>query len=430
MAVTAKWDKKEGNEGVLTIDVSADKFNQALDQAFNKVVKTVSLPGFRKGRIPRNIFEQRFGVESLYQDAIDIVLPEAYESAVSETGIFPVDQPRIDIEEIEKGQGVTFTAEVTVKPEVTLGEYKGIEVEEESVEVTDEEVEEAINELRESQAELVIKEDGEVEEGNTVVIDFEGFLDGEAFEGGQAENHSLEIGSGQFIPGFEEQLIGEETGADVDVTLTFPEDYHVDQLAGEEALFKVKIHEIKEKELPELDDEFAKDVEEEVETLEELRTLKRQDLENGKKHEAENAKREYVVEQVTNNAEVDVPEVMIQSEVEQMMREFEQRLQMQGMTIENYTEFSGQSEEDLKEQMEKDAAQRVKTSLTLEAINEAEELEVTDEDVDKELDNLSEMYGMEKEQIVQMIGGNHAVLKDDLVIKKAIDYIVDQSVAK
>src|SRR5699024_1740994 len=212
MAVTAKWEKKEGNEGLLTVNVSPDEFDEALDEAFKKVVKTVSLPGFRKGRIPRNIFENRFGVESLYQDAIDIILPTAYEKAIDETGIFPVDQPKVDIEEIEKGKGFVFTAEVTVKPEVKLGEYKGLEVEEESIEVTDEEVEEAINELREGQAELVIKEDGKVEEGNTVVIDFEGFIDDVAFEGGKGENHPLEIGSGQFIPGFEEQLIGKETG--------------------------------------------------------------------------------------------------------------------------------------------------------------------------------------------------------------------------
>src|SRR5699024_2033717 len=223
MSVTANWEKKEGNDGVLTITVSADEFDQALDQAFTKVVKDVNLPGFRKGKVPRKIFEQRFGVESLYQDAIDIVLPGAYTKAVDETGIFPVDQPQIDVEEIEQGKDLVFVCDVTVKPEVTLGEYKGIEVEEESVEVTDEDVEQELEALQQSNAELVVKEEGKVEEGNTVVIDFEGFLDGEAFEGGKGENHPLEIGSGQFIPGFEEQLIGKETGEESEIEITFPE---------------------------------------------------------------------------------------------------------------------------------------------------------------------------------------------------------------
>src|SRR5690625_1327059 len=258
MSVTANWEKQEGNEGILTINVSADQFDQALDQAFKKVVKDVSLPGFRKGRIPRPIFEKRFGVESLYQDAVDIVVPDACREAIDITGIITVDQPKNDIEEIEKGKELIFTCEVTVKPEVKLGEYKGLEVEEESVEVTDEDVEKEIETLQQSQAELVLKEDGQVEDGNTVVIDFEGFLDGEAFEGGKGENHSLEIGSGQFIPGFEEQLIGKESGVETEIKVTFPEDYQAEDLAGKEATFKVTIHEIKEKELPELDDEDRK----------------------------------------------------------------------------------------------------------------------------------------------------------------------------
>lgn len=275
MAITANWEKKEGNEGILTITVSADQFDQALDEAFKKVVKDVDLPGFRKGKVPRPIFEQRFGVESLYQDAVDYVLPTAYGEAIDQTEIFPVDQPQVDIEEIEKGKDLVFVCEVTVKPEVTLGEYKGLEVEEETATITDEEVEEALKTLQENQAELVIKEEGTVEEGNTAVIDFEGFLNGEAFEGGKGENHPLEIGSGQFIPGFEEQLVGKASGEDVEVSIVFPEDYHAEELAGQEAVFQVKIHEIKEKETPELDDEFAKDVDEEVETLDELKEKKK-----------------------------------------------------------------------------------------------------------------------------------------------------------
>src|SRR5690625_2412934 len=304
MSVSANWEKKEGNEGVLTINVSADEFEKALDHAFKKVVKDVTLPGFRKGKIPRTIFENRFGVESLYQDAVDFILPKAYGDAIDETGIFPVDQPKIDIEEIERGKDLIFTCEVTVKPEVELGEYKGLEVEEEAVDVTNEDVEEAMKTLQENQAELVIKEEGSIEDGNTAVIDFEGFLDGEPFEGGKGENHTLEIGSGQFIPGFEEQLIGKESGDETEITVTFPADYHAEDLAGKEAQFKVKIHEVKEKEIPELDDDFAKDVDEEVETLEELKAKKEEELKKEKEQQVENNKRELLIEQVSENAKV------------------------------------------------------------------------------------------------------------------------------
>ena len=429
MSITANWEKKEGNEGVLTITVSADEFGEALDQAFKKVVKDVTLPGFRKGKIPRPIFENRFGVESLYQDAVDIILPTAYSQAVEQADIFPVDQPQVDIEEIEKGKDLVFVCEVTVKPEVTLGEYKGLEVEEETATITDEEVDEAIKAQQEGQAELVLKEEGTIEDGNTAVIDFEGFLDGEAFEGGKGENHPLEIGSGQFIPGFEEQLIGKEAGTETEVTLTFPEDYHAEDLAGKEAVFQVKIHEIKEKELPELDDEFAKDVDEEVETLDELKAKKKDELLQQKEQEIENTKRESLIKQVTENAEVDIPDAMVETELNQMMQEFEQRLQMQGMALEQYFQFSGQTEEELKEQMKTDAASRVKTNLTLESILEAEDLEVSEEDIDAELTEMADMYKMEKEQILGMLGGNPDVLKEDLKIKKAINFIVEESKA-
>ncbi|GGA86077.1 trigger factor [Ornithinibacillus halotolerans] len=425
--MSVKWEKKEGNEGVLTFEVSAEEFETALDKAFKKVVKTVQVPGFRKGKMPRPLFEKRFGVESLYQDAVDIVLPEAYVKAVEESGIDPIDQPSIDIDEIERGKALVFTAEVTVKPEVKLGEYKGLEVEELEVTVSDEDVDNEINQLRERHAELVVKEEGTVEEGDTVVMDFEGFLDGEAFDGGKGENHSLEIGSGQFIPGFEEQLVGKEAGVETDINVTFPEDYHAEELAGKEATFKVTIHEIKTKELPELDDEFAKDVDDEVETLEALKTKKREQLESEKKQTAENAKREELINKATDNAEVEVPEVMVDSELDRMMREFEQRLQMQGMTLDLYYQFSGQDENALKEQMREDAGKRVKTNLTLEAIVKAENLEVSDEDLNKELQTMAEMYGTDADQLVQMLGGNTDALKEDLLFRKAIDFLVENS---
>jgi trigger factor len=425
--MSAKWEKQEGNEGVLTMEVSAEEFETALDKAFKKVVKTVQIPGFRKGKVPRKLFEKRFGVESLYQDAVDIVLPDAYMKAVEETGIQPVDQPEIDVEEIERGETIVFTAKVTVKPEVKLGEYKGLEVEEISAEVTDEDVNEAIESERSRFAELVIKEEGKVEDGDTAVIDFEGFVDGEAFEGGKGENHSLEIGSGQFIPGFEEQLVGKGAGEDTEVTVNFPEDYHAEELAGKEALFKVKIHEIKAKEMPELDDEFAKDVDEEVETLDELKKKKKEQMAEQKQQDADNQKRESLINQVSDNAEADIPEAMVNTEVDQMFNEFQQRLQMQGMTMEMYSQFSGQDENALKEQMKDDAAKRVKTNLTLEAIVNAENIEVTEEDTEAELNNMASMYGTDIEQLKQMLGGNTEMVKEDLKFKKAIDFLVEHS---
>ncbi|MEN1968306.1 trigger factor [Lentibacillus sp. N15] len=428
--MTAKWEKQEGNEGVLTFDVSADDFDKALDQAFKKVVKKVQIPGFRKGKVPRKIFEKRFGVESLYQDAVDIVLPDAYMKAVEETGIEPVDQPAVDIEEIEQGKELVFTAKVTVLPEVTLGEYKGLEVEEQDTTVTDEDVDHEIEHQREHHAELIVKEEGSVEQGDTVVMDFEGFIDGEAFDGGKAENHSLEIGSGQFIPGFEDELIGKTAGEDTEVSVTFPEDYHAEELAGKEATFNVKIHEIKTKELPELDDEFAKDVDEEVETLDELKTKKKEELEAQKKQNAENQTRESLITQASDNAQVDVPSVMVDTELDRMVKEFEQRLQMQGMTMEMYQQFSGQDEAALRDQMKEDAGKRVKTNLVLDAIFEQEGLEITDADADAELENMASTYGTEVDQLKQMLGGNTDAIKEDLKFKKAIDFLVDNSTTK
>ncbi|WP_121615109.1 trigger factor [Virgibacillus halodenitrificans] len=425
--MSAKWEKQEGNEGVLTIEVSPEEFDKALDQAFKKVSKDVQIPGFRKGKIPRKIFENRFGVESLYQDAVDIVLPDAYMKAIEETNIEPVAQPEVDIETIEQGKPLVFTAKVTVKPEVKLGEYKGLEVEEQSVEVTDEDVEKEIEHQREHHAELVVKEEGTVEEGDTVVIDFEGFLGDEPFEGGKGENHSLEIGSGQFIPGFEEQLVGKKAEEDTEISLTFPEDYHAEELAGKEATFKVKIHEIKSKELPELDDEFAKDIDEEVETLDELKKKKKEELEEQKKQEAENQKRETLLEKASENAEVVIPEAMVDTELDQMVKEFEQRLQMQGMTLEMYSQFSGQDVDALKEQMKEDAEKRVKTNLTLEAIVENEDLEVSEDDLNAELENMASMYGTDIEQLKQMLGGNTDALKGELKMRKAIDFLVENS---
>lgn len=422
--MSVKWEKQEGNEGVLTVEVDAETFKTALDDAFKKVVKQVSIPGFRKGKVPRGLFEQRFGVEALYQDALDILLPVEYPKAVEEAGIEPVDRPEIDVEKIEKGESLIFTAKVTVKPEVKLGDYKGLGIEKDDTAVTAEDVQNELKALQERQAELVVKEEGAVENGDTVVLDFEGFVDGEAFEGGKAENYSLEVGSGSFIPGFEEQLTGLEAGAEKDVEVTFPEEYHAEELAGKPAVFKVKIHEIKAKELPELNDEFAKDIDEEVETLAELTEKTKKRLEEAKENEADAKLREELVLKASENAEADVPQAMIDTELDRMLKEFEQRLQMQGMNLELYTQFSGQDENALKEQMKEDAAKRVKSNLTLEAIAQAENLEVTDEEVEAELTKMAEAYNMPVENIKQAIGSTDA-MKEDLKVRKAIDFLVE-----
>ncbi|MYL50228.1 trigger factor [Halobacillus litoralis] len=428
--MSAKWEKQEGNQGTLTVEVPASEFDKALDQAFKKVVQQVQVPGFRKGKVPRKLFEQRFGVESLYQDALDIVLPQAYTEAVEETGIEPVDRPEVDVKQIEKGQDLVFTAEVTVKPEVKLGDYKGLVVEEQDTEVSDEDVENELKQMQERQAELVVKEDAAVENGDTVVMDFEGFVDGEAFEGGQADNYSLEVGSGSFIPGFEEQLVGKKAGEETDVEVTFPEEYHAEDLAGKSATFKVKLHEVKGKELPELDDEFAKDVDEDVESLEELKTKTRERLEEQKKTDAENSKRDTLVTKASENAEVEIPDAMVDTELDRMVQEFEQRLQMQGMTKDMYFQFTGQDEDALREQMKEDAAKRVKTNLTLEAIAEAENVEASEEDVNAELENMASMYQTDVAQLTQMLGGNTDMIKEDLKVRKAIDVLVANSKAE
>jgi trigger factor len=422
--MSAKWEKQEGNSGVLTIEVPVEEVNKAIDKAFAKVVKEINVPGFRKGKMPRPLFEKKFGVESLYQDALDEILPEAYANAVEEAGISPVDRPEIDIEKMEKGENLIFTATVTVKPEVKLGDYKGIEVEKFDATVTDEAVEAELKALQERHAELVVKEESPAEEGDTVVIDFEGFTDGEAFEGGAGENYSLVLGSNSFIPGFEEQVIGLETGAEKDIEVTFPEEYHAAELAGKPAVFKVKVHEIKTKQLPELDDEFAKDADDEVETLAELKEKTKAKLEHDKKHEEEHFIQDAVIGKAVEGAQIDLPEVMVSNEVNRMMNDFAQRLQQQGLNLDLYFQFSGQDEETLKGQMKEEAEGQVRTSLVLEAIAEAEKLEATDEDVEAELAKMAEVYKMEVDAIKKALGNLDAI-KEDLKIKKAIDFLVE-----
>jgi trigger factor len=427
--MTAKWERLEGNQGVLTIEVEAAQVDEALSQAFKKVVGKVNVPGFRKGKIPRAMFEQRFGVESLYQDALDILLPTAYAAAIAETKIEPVDRPDIDVEQMGKGQNLIVKATVTVKPEVQLGDYKGLEVEEMETTVTDEDVELELKQLQEKHAELTVVENGTVESGDTAVIDFEGFVDDVAFEGGKGENYSLEIGSNSFIPGFEEQLIGVKSGESKDVEVSFPEEYHAPDLAGKPAVFKVTVHDIKRKQLPELDDEFAKDVNEEVETLDALKADIKEKMIQDKTTQADHNKRDTLVEKAAENATIDIPQSMIDTEVDRMFEEFGQRLQAQGLNLEMYYQFSGQDENAMREQFKGDAEKRVRINLTLEAIAEVENLEVSDEEVDAELEKMAELYKRsvdELKQILAMQGGIDA-LKGDLKVRKAVDLLVENS---
>ncbi|PEL10226.1 trigger factor [Bacillus sp. AFS017336] len=422
--MTAKWEKLEANVGLLTVEVEASEVDKGLDAAFKKVVKTMNVPGFRKGKLPRPMFEQKFGVEALYNDALDVILPEAYSKAIEEVGIEPVDRPEVDVEQMEKGKTLIFKAKVTVKPEVKLGEYKGLEVEEMEATVSEEDVQAELTALQEKQAELVVKEDGTVENGNTAVIDFEGFVDGVAFEGGKGENYPLEIGSGSFIPGFEEALIGAKSGVETDVNVTFPEEYHSTELAGKSATFKVTVHEIKAKELPELNDEFAKDVNDEVETLEALKAKIKADLEESKKAQAEGSLRDALVQKAAENAEVEIPEVMFESQVDRMVKDFEQRISGQGLNLELYYQFTGTKEEDLRTQMRQDAEARVRIDLTIDAIIEAEKIDATEEEMNEELTRLSAMYNIPSEQLVTMLGGTDAV-RDDIQIRKAVELLVD-----
>ncbi|NWK85536.1 trigger factor [Staphylococcus sp. GSSP0090] len=424
--MTATWEKKEGNEGVLSVTVPAEKVDKAIDQAFKKVVKQINVPGFRKGKVPRPIFEQRFGVEALYQDAVDILLPEAYGEAIDETGIKPVDQPEINVTSIEKGSEMTFEANVVVEPEVQLGDYKGLEVEKQDVELTDEELQESIDHQLGHLAEMVVKEDGAIENGDTVNIDFDGYVDGEQFEGGQAEGYDLEIGSGSFIPGFEEQLVGVKTGEEKDVNVTFPEEYHAEELAGKEATFKTKVNEIKYKDVPELTDEIANELDSEANTVDEYKENLRKRLTEQKETDAENNQKEEAINKAANNATIDVPDAMINTELDRMVQEFGQRMQQQGLNLETYFQISGQDESQLREQMKDDAEERVKTNLTLTAIADAEDIEVSDADIDKELEKMSEQFNISVEDIKQTLG-NTDIVKNDVRIQKVIDLLVDEA---
>ena len=427
--MSVSFENKETNRGVLTFTIGQDQIKPALDRAFNAVKKNIAVPGFRKGHIPRPVFNQRFGEESLYQDVLNALLPAAYEAAVKEAGLEVVAQPKIDVTSMEKGQNWVITAEVVTKPEVKLGAYKDLEVSVEvSKEVTDAEVDERIERERNNLAELVLK-DGAAAEGDTVVIDFVGSVDGVEFDGGKGDNFSLGLGSGQFIPGFEDQLVGHSAGETVDVVVTFPEDYQAADLAGKEAKFVTTIHEVKEKEVPALDDELAKDIDEEVETLAELKEKYRKELAEAKEAAYNDAVEAAAIDLAVENAEiVDLPEEMIHEEVHRAVNEFLGNMQRQGISPDMYFQITGTTQEDLHKQYEADAAARTKTNLAVEAVAKAEGFEASAEEVEAEITSLATDYNMEADRVRQLL--SEEMLKHDIAVKKAVEVITSTAKVK
>nr|WP_281734236.1 trigger factor [Streptococcus lutetiensis] len=427
--MSVSFENKATNRGVITFTIGQDKIKPALDQAFNKVKKNLNAPGFRKGHIPRAVFNQQFGEEALYEDALNALLPAAYQAAVAELSLDVVAQPKIDIKSMEKGQEWTLTAEVVTKPEVKLGDYKNLEVSVEATkEVTDAEVDEKVERERNNLAELIVKE-GAAELGDTVVIDFVGSVDGVEFDGGKGENFSLELGSGQFIPGFEDQLVGAKAGETVEVNVTFPEQYQAEDLAGKDAKFVTTVHEVKAKEVPALDDELAKDIDEEAETLDELKAKYRKELESAKEIAFDDAVEGAALELAVANAEiVELPEEMVHDEVHRAMNEFMGNMQRQGISPEMYFQLTGTTEEDLHKQYEADADKRVKTNLVIEAIAKAEGFEASDEEIEKEINDLASEYNMEVEQVRNLLSAD--MLKHDIAMKKAVEVVTSTAKVK
>ncbi|ERL66527.1 trigger factor [Schleiferilactobacillus shenzhenensis] len=424
--MSAKWEKQGTNDGTLTFEIDLPTIKKGMDQAFARVKKNINVPGFRKGHVSRTVFDRMFGEGALYEDALNIVLPDAYDAAVKQAAIAPVDQPKFNVEKMEPENPWVVSAKVTVKPEVTLGDYKGLTVPKQDREVTDKDLDDKLHSLQEEQAELVLKEDGAIEKGDTAVIDYEGSIDGTPFDGGKADNYSLEIGSNSFIPGFEDQLVGHKSGDHVEVKVKFPDDYQAKDLAGKDAVFQVTIHEIKEKQLPDLDDEFAKDVDEDVDTLDELKAKLRDQLKQEKDQKADDAIQESAVNQAVANAKIDdLPDVMIDNEVHNQMDQYLGNLQRQGINPQMYYQLTGTSEADLHKQFEQDAAQRVKTDLVLEAVVKAEDIKPSQEDIDNEIKNLANEYGMKEDDVRKALTAD--MLKHDIGIKKAIDLIVSSS---
>lgn len=422
-------EKLEHNMAKLTIEVPAEDVEKALQAAYLKERKRISLPGFRKGKVPRQMIEKMYGPEVFYDDAANHMISEAYGKAYDECELEIVSQPKVEVTQLEKGKPFIFTAEVAVKPEVTLGEYKGLKVDKVSVEVTDEEVDAEIEKERERNARTVEVTDRAVQDKDEVTLDFEGFVDGEAFEGGKGEDYPLTIGSGAFIPGFEDQLIGAEIGKEMEVKVTFPEEYQAKELAGKEAVFKCTVKAIKAKELPELDDEFASDVSEEGETMDEYKAEVRGKIKERKEREAKEKKENQTVEQAVANAEIDLPEPMVDLQARQMADDFARRIMQQGMSLEQYFQFTGLSEEKMMEELKPQAEKRIRTRLVLEAIVAAENIEVSDERLEEELKKMADAYQMEVDKLKELMGENEKKqMKEDIAVQEAVTLITEAAV--
>lgn len=422
MSTVEKVDK---NVVSFEFTVSADEFENGIEKAYRKNVGKINIQGFRRGKAPRKIIEKYYGNEVFYEDAINIVLPDAYDKAIEENNIFPVDQPEIDIKgEISRENGITFTAKVTVKPEFELGEYKGIKASKVSHRTLKKDIDAEIEKMRERNSRMVSVEDRAVQKDDIANIDFEGFCDGVAFEGGKGENYDLTIGSGQFIPGFEDQLIGKNIGEETEVNVTFPEEYHAENLKGKDAMFKVKINSIKVKELPELDDEFAKDVSE-FDTLEELKKDVKEKLSAAGKEKAAHETEENVIKAVCDATEIDIPEAMINSQIDKMIRDFDMQMRYQGLNLEQYMKYTGTTLDSLKEQFKADAEKNVKTSLVLEKVCQVENITASDKEVSREYDDMAEQNGMKVEDIKKYVSEDD--VKERIKTRNTIKFLVDNA---
>ena len=420
-------EKLENNKVKLEIEVDAQQFDEAMQKAYLKNRNHITIPGFRKGKAPRQIIERYYGEGIFYEDAINEACPKAYEEAVRESGIEPVDQPTIDIVQIGGGQNLIFTAEVTVKPEVELGQYKGIEINKVEYNVTDQDIDDQLEMIREQNARWVAVQDRPAKEGDLLTIDYKGFVDGEAFEGGTAEKQTLEIGSQRFIPGFEEQLVGMNIGDEKEIQVTFPEEYHAEDLKGKDATFEIKVHEIKEKELPELDDEFVKDISE-FDTLEEYKANLRKTMEENAKQREKIEMENQLLEKVVENAKVDIPEVMVENEIDAMVRDMDFRMRYQGLDLQTYLDMINTSTEDFRAQFKDEAYNRVKLQLTLEQVIKEEKIEVSDEDLEREYAKIAEQYKLDLDRVKKDYQGREEGLKRSLAVQKAVDFLMENAV--
>ena len=423
----AKWEREDDkSRGKLTFEIDVKTVQKGIDDAFQETKKKITVPGFRKGHVPRQIFNQMYGEESLYQDALNKVLPDAYEAAVKDTKIEPVSQPEIGIESMEKGKPWVMTATVNIKPDVKLGDYKGLAITKHDNTVSDADVDSEIENKRQQQAELVLKEDKPADKGDTVVIDYVGTIDSKKFDGGSADNYSLELGSNSFIPGFEDQLVGHKADDKVDVKVTFPKDYHAKELAGKDANFAVTIHEVKEKQLPKLDDDFAKDVDEDVDTLDELKKKTRDQLQKQKDDDIRSDVEEEALDKAVENATIgDIPEQMKKDDTDRQMQQYLAGMQQQGISPKLYFQMTGTSEDALRKQFANDAEHRVKTNLVLEAIVKDADLSASQDDIDKEIKDLAKQYQMDEDQVKKVLSTD--MLSHDIEIKKAVDLVADSA---